>query len=33
MNIILVAILDTTFYFKNKKADRGEILIEADEVS
>ncbi|KAL2114020.1 hypothetical protein VUR80DRAFT_1316 [Thermomyces stellatus] len=31
LNIILVVLLDTTFYFKNKKADRGEILIEADE--
>lgn len=32
MNIILVGILSTTFYFKNKAADRGEILIEAHEV-
>lgn len=33
MNITLVCILDTAFHFQNKKADRGEILIEADEVS
>ena len=33
LNIILVCILDTSFYFKNKAADRGECLIEADDVS
>ncbi|CAI4212815.1 unnamed protein product [Parascedosporium putredinis] len=31
LTIILVGILDTLFYFKNKAADRGEISIEADE--
>lgn len=32
MNIIMVSILSATFYFKNKAADRGETLLEADEV-
>lgn len=32
MNITLVGILSTTFYFKNKAADRGEEMLEAEEV-
>lgn len=33
LNLIIVAILSATFYMENKKADRGEKELEADEVS
>jgi len=32
LNVVLVGVLDIAFYFQNKKADRGEISIEAHEV-
>jgi sugar phosphate permease len=31
LNILLVGVLDTAFYFHNQKADRGELSLEADE--
>lgn len=32
LNVLLVAICDTSFYFQNKKADRGETILESHEV-